>query len=826
MRRYGIGVMLVVVVGLMLAGCKNEEDRRYDEGVSVELAQWRKATIGDLRYGLRFSIPELKSEAVEGEACIRFTLEQRQEVVLDFRESGERIHQVRVNGEVCDYGFKNEHIIVPRCYTHRGDNCVEIAFTAGEQSLNRNDEYLYTLLVPDRARTVFPCFEQPNLKAEFTLQLEVPEAWEAVSNTEVATVNVTEGRKLITFNPTEPLSTYLFSFVTGKLQRVEYQDGERTIAAYHREVDARKVAQLEVIFEQVVSSLHWLEEYTGIAYPFAKYSLIILPGFQYGGMEHTGATLYNDTYMFLGEHPTLDEELARTELIAHETAHMWFGDYVTMEWFDDVWTKEVFANYFAARITEPLFPEVNHALNSIKNYTASALSEDRTLGTNAIRQELDNLRNAGLIYGSIIYNKAPVMMNKLVEIMGEEPFREGIHEYLSTFAYGNATWDDLIDILDARCNEDLKAFSNVWVNCKGMPHIAFAEREGVLEITQSDPLERSLVWPQRFAVSFVGDGWERVEEVNLSGEQASLPIPEGTRVILPNTDGRGYGLFIPTPETMAWLLAHWHEVGDDTARQSLLMTLHENYQARLLDAEAWLQALLKGLPGERNELVASTLCSYLAEPLREVGTAEVETELWQWSEHHPLTSCRLQLMRSLIANAHAPKTIAQLYTVWEQKTHPLLNERDYINLAYELALHMPERHEAIVQTQRERIVNPDRIREFDFVARAVNPDTLAMDALFAVLLKAENRRIEPWAEKALTYLNHPLREEYAVKYIRPGLEAMQEVQRTGDIFFPKKWARALLKHHHSDEARHEVEAFFAAHPDYPELLKNKILMCY
>ena len=155
-------------------------------------------------------------------------------------------------------------------------------------------------------------------------------------------MQVADGRKLITFKPTEPLSTYLFSFVAGKLQRAEYQDGERTIVAYHREVDERKVAQLEVIFEQVASSLHWLEEYTGIAYPFAKYSLIILPGFQYGGMEHTGATLYNDTRMFLSEYPTLDEELSRTELIAHETAHMWFGDYVTMEWFDDVWTKEVF----------------------------------------------------------------------------------------------------------------------------------------------------------------------------------------------------------------------------------------------------------------------------------------------------------------------------------------------------------------------------------------------------------------------------------------------------------------------------------------------------
>ena len=813
----------MAVAGLLLISCKVDSDRWYDEGVSVELAQWRKTTIAHLRYDLQFNIPELRSEAVEGEACICFVLTQRQEVVLDFRESAERIREVRANGLVCDYNFVNEHIIIPRRYTHKGENSVEIVFTAGDQSLNRNDEYLYTLLVPDRARTVFPCFEQPNLKAEFTLQLEVPEAWEAVSNTDVETMHVVDGRKLIAFKPTEPLSTYLFSFVAGKLQRVEFQDGERTIAAYHREVDARKVAQLGVIFEQVASSLHWLEEYTGIAYPFAKYSLIILPGFQYGGMEHTGATLYNDTRMFLSEHPTLDEVLSRTELIAHETAHMWFGDYVTMEWFDDVWTKEVFANYFAARITEPLFPEVNHALNAIKNYTASALSEDRTPGTNAIRQELDNLRNAGLIYGNIIYNKAPVMMRKLVEIMGEEAFREGIQEYLTTFAYGNATWDNLIEILDARCEDDLKAFSDVWVHCKGMPYITFSEREGMLDIVQHDPLERSLVWPQRFAVSFVGDGWVREEEVNLSAERMSLPIPEGTQAILPNTDGRGYGLFIPTSETMAWLLAHWHEVTDDTARQSLLMTLHENYQARLLGAEAWMQALLVGLAEERNELVASTLCSYLGDPLREVGTAEVEAMLWQWAELHPLASCRLQLMRSLISHARTPKTIEQLYMLWEQKNHSLLSERDYTNLAYELALHMPGRYEAIIETQRARIVNPDRIREFDFVAQALIPDTMAMDSLFAALLKADNRRIEPWAEKALTYLNHPLREKYAVKYIRPGLEVLQEVQRTGDIFFPKKWARALLRHHHSDEARHEVEAFFAEHPDYPELLKNKIL---
>ena len=188
-----------------------------------------------------------------------------------------------------------------------------------------------------------------------------------------------------------------------------------------------------------MASLRWLEDYTGVPYPFAKYDFIILPGFQYGGMDHTAPPLYNDNQMFLSEHPTPDEELRRTELIAHETAHMWFGDLVTMNWFDDVWTKEVFANYFAACISEPLYPEINHQLNRIKTFTASSLSEDRTPGTTSIRQPLDNLRNAGLIYGQIIYNKAPVMMIKLVELMGKDKFREGIREYLNTYAYSSAT---------------------------------------------------------------------------------------------------------------------------------------------------------------------------------------------------------------------------------------------------------------------------------------------------------------------------------------------------------------------------------------------------
>ena len=815
---------LTLIIGLFLGSCQtNEKDQQlYEEGISLELAQLRKQEIKDLKYGLSFSIPEQKQEAVEGEARIQFSLQHPQEIILDFRENADKIKEVSVNGKPCPYRFLNEHIILPESASQKDKNEVHIRFTAGDQSLNRNDEYLYTLLVPDRARTVFPCFEQPNLKAEFTLCLEVPEEWEAVSNTSIQTESIINGKKHITFLPTEPLSTYLFSFVAGKLEKVEYADGERILTAYHRETDPKKVAQLDIIFQQVASSLHWLEDYTDIPYPFAKYSFIILPGFQYGGMEHTGATLYNDTRMFLSEHPTLDEELARAKLIAHETAHMWFGDYVTMDWFNDVWTKEVFANYFAACITEPLFPSVNHSLNWIKTYTAASLAEDRTSGSNSIRQPLDNLRNAGLIYGNIIYNKAPVMMQKLVEIMGEKAYQEGIQEYLKTYAYSNATWDDLITILDAKTEEDLASFSDVWVNQKGMPHITFTNRCGQLEIRQRDPLNRGMIWPQRFQITFIGDESTTVE-VDLSQETYALTVPLNTKAILPNTDERGYGLFIPDEQSRAWLLAHWQEMTDDTARQSLLMLLYENYQHRLITDKEWINALLNGLKTEKNALIASTLCGYLSGPMQKLKDKKLEETIWLWTEKHPIASCRLQLIRCLISNASAPQSIDKLYQLWEKQSHPMLNERDYMTMAYELALYNPEKYENILTTQRNRITNPDRLRQFDFISQAVTPDTLQMDAFFQSLLKAENRRIEPWAASALAYLNHPLREKYAVKYIRLGLEVLQEVQRTGDIFFPKNWVSALLRNHNSKEAYQEVQAFFKAHPGYSPLLTNKIL---
>ncbi len=829
MKKYISGIVLLMT-SIIFGGCGRETGDGYlcDAGVSQELAQLRKREIKDLKYNLSFAIPEEKDAAVRGEATVSFTLDEVQDVILDYREGGDSILAVSANGAQAAYEFRNEHIILPKSQMQAGHNEVSISFVAGDQSLNRNDEFLYTLLVPDRARTLFPCFEQPNLKASFTLTLEVPAGWTAVSNTRITSEEPlpVRDRRRVAFAPTEPLSTYLFSFVAGKLQHREYRDGDRLITAYYRETEPRKVAQLDTIFKQIASAIRWQEEYTQVPYPFSKYDFIILPGFQYGGMEHVGAALYNDTQMFLSEHPTPDEVLARTKLIAHEVSHAWFGDLVTMDWFNDVWTKEVFANYFAACVTEPLFPDINHRLNWLKTYTAGALAEDRTEGTTPIRQQLDNLQNGGLIYGNIIYYKAPVMMQKLAELMGEDKLREGLREYLRTYAYGNATWDDLIRILDSRTDEDLAAFSDVWVNQKGMPEIRFELKGNQLTVRQRDPLGRGLLWPQRFDVTVCGEQCDTTVEVNMRDSVCMVSLPFRPTRILPNTDGRAYGLLVPDRRSMQWLLANWETVKDETARQALLMVLHENYQARNISDADWMKALLGGLPEERNALIASTVCGYLSMPLQGLSPQErevVEATLCILSERHALPSCRTQLTRLLITGAYSPATVQKIYKIWQAQSNKSLSENDYMTMSYELALRLPEQGGQILATQRQRIQNPDRLRQFDFISRAITTDTLRLDSLFHSLLEPENRRIEPWTATTLAYLNHPTRSQYAVKYIRPALEALEGVQRTGDIFFPRNWVSALLRNHRSAEAYRAVADFLAAHPDYPPLLRNKVL---
>src|SRR5262245_12847167 len=476
-------------------------------GIPLDLADARAAQISNLRYALSLQVPESAKAPLEGSIQISFDRKAAKEpLVIDFATSRDHVKRVSANGTDTAFTWTNGHIVVPAAVVKSGANRIDVTFLAGDASLNRNPDFLYALFVPARAHLAIPCFDQPNLKARWSLTLDAPAKWQLASNGAEVNRQVQGDRVTVRFAETEPLPTYLFSFVVGDFKVETAERTGRVFRMFHRETDAAKVARnRDAIFDLHARAIAFMEDYTGIPYAFGKFDFVLIPAFQFGGMEHAGKILYNASGLMLDESATQNQYLGRASVISHETAHMWFGDLVTMRWFNDVWMKEVFANFMAAKIVNPSFPEVNHDLRFLLSNYPAAYEVDRTLGSNAIRQPLANLNEAGSLYGAIIYQKAPVVMRHLESLMGEQTFRDGVRAYLKKYAFGNATWTELISILDERTPADLATWSHVWVEEAGRPEITTVldvrnGRSASLVFEERDPARKGRVWPQELHV--------------------------------------------------------------------------------------------------------------------------------------------------------------------------------------------------------------------------------------------------------------------------------------------------------------------------------------
>ena len=817
-----------------------------EPGVSESLARHRRATISNLRYQLHLTVPRARATPVTGRVTLRFSLKNtRAPLVLDFTGAAANVSSVSVGGDEVSADVRDGHIVVPARSLRRGPNVVDLAFTAGDGALNRNDDYLYALFVPDRASVAFPSLDQPNLKARVSLSLKLPPGWVAVANGAWLTPAPDSTTATIhRFAETEPISTYLISFAAGRFQVDSAVRDSRTMHLYHRETDRAKVARnRDAIFDLHARAIAWLEDYTGIPYPFGKFAFVLLPAFQFGGMEHPGAIFYRAGGLMLEESATQNQILGRASVIAHETAHMWFGDLVTMDWFNDVWMKEVFANFMAAKIVNPSFPGVNHQLRFFLAHHPPAYGVDRTAGANPIRQPLENLRNAGTLYGPIIYQKAPIVMRQLELAVGETAFRDGLREYLERYRFGNATWDDLIAILDRRAERDLLAWSRTWVEEPGRPVLSSAVRLDPngriqrLEIRQRDPADVGRVWGQQFGVmlgfadSTVTIPIETRGSVTVVPRVAGLPAP---RFVLPGGDGLGYGRFVLDSASRAYLLRDLPAVKDPVARGVAWVTLWDAMLEREAAVEALLDLVTRAVPLEEDELNLQRVLSYVPEAFwrylpadrRAHWAVRLETTLWSTlgvAEHARIKSA---LFRAYESVSLTPEAVRRLSDIFDGRLRvPGLNlgEPDLTRLALALAVREAPGWERILERQAARIRNPDRRAQFAFVRPAVSASAGVRDSVFESLKQAENREREPWVLEALDLLNHPLRAEHARRYVLPALELLEEVQRTGDIFFPSGWLDAVLGGHNSPHVAAVVNSFLENRAGYPPRLRAKIL---
>ncbi|MDH3290679.1 MAG: M1 family aminopeptidase [Gemmatimonadota bacterium] len=837
-------LLMAALVPLALGACQRAAVDT-SPGVSLALARHRAATLSAVRYAVDVTIPPDRNSPVTGTVTVRFHLADRgHPVVLDFTGPPDRLTGMTAGGAPVALQVRGGHVVVPANRLVEGENEISLAFVAGDGALNRQEEFLYSLFVPDRASSAFPCFDQPDLKARFRLTLTVPATWTAVTNTALVGIDSAEATATYRYAETLPISTYLFAFAAGRFQVEEAVRNGRVMRLFHRESDRQALERnRDAIFDLHAAALSWLEAYTALPYPFEKFDFVAVPSFQYRGMEHPGAILYRASTLLLDESATQVQQLDRASVIAHETAHMWFGDLVTMRWFDDVWMKEVFANFMAAKIVNPSFPALDHDLRFFLAHHPDAYGVDRTAGANPIRQELENLDEAGSLYGAIIYEKAPIVMRQLERVMGEDAMRDGLRRHLSDAAYGNASWPDLITILDRLTDEDLVAWSRVWVEESGRPTVEVTLSVGAdgtvsgMEVVQADPAVRGRTWNQALEVAVGTAGTVRRIPVWLRSAVTEVPEAIGLAhidFVLPGADGLGYAHVRLDGRSREYLMAHMARIADPIVRSVAWMALWEGVLYGDLSPGSFLDAAVAALATEPDEQVAQQLLEFIRPAYWRFVTAEervrrapvVEQALWAGIGRSTTMSLKAAYFNAFTSMALTSPAVGRLERIWAQREAipglPL-GERQYVALAEALAVRGVPAATAILEQQLARIADPDRRARFAFVMPALSSDVGVRDSVFASFRGLESREREAWVLEAMACLNHPLRSAQAEHYVRPGLELVAEIQRTGDIFFPLRWLHTLLDGHASDAVARTVRQFLDERPEYPPRLRGKIL---
>jgi aminopeptidase N len=737
-----------------------------EPGVSEELAKWRATQYSNISYKLNLTLEKM-SPVLRGSIEIHVTQAAYacaepncppMEIILDWRkikgaENSSRLSNVSLNGRRAEsitqyesvanggsedglppdewmiqkeddnavhYEWRYEHLIF-RDGVRMGENVIKLDFTSPiltsgsgiTRYIDKEDgaEYIYSLFVPSDASTAFPVFDQPDLKARFSLEVDLWSGldWQVISNSHIAhtssfrtkatpenkNTSLVMDRK--TFAETKPISTYVFAFATGPFQKfddtgdtggnasvnerarsTEVARGTRVNAksadtgsegtlvdtrVSARSVFVRKSQAVKFkphaaeVFRLQREAVKYLETYFDYKFPWPKYNLVLIPEFPFGGMEHAGATFIREDRVIFPAEPTANDYITRANVIFHEAAHQWFGDCVTMRWFDDLWLKEGFAEFMAYKTLEHVMPEYNAWKVFYERNKQAAYATDSTKGTTAIYQPIKNLSEAKSAYGNIVYRKAPSFFRQAEHYLGDGlkldkdangfytvqqfPFRDAVRAFLKNHEFGNANWNDLVKELEnagwrqkTYANVDLahhepearrkiRDWANGWIKNRGLPIVqaSFVEQgkwppfdQGTtrkFRATQKNALSEKPLWTQTFDICYAGEGQHDTLSVEITDKQPEAswtttaaaregmaePFPENwiPKLVMPNCHDYGYGIFLLDGKSRDYVLKNIQNEKDPFLRSMMWGALWDSVREAELDPREHVELVIKVL---------------------------------------------------------------------------------------------------------------------------------------------------------------------------------------------------------------------------------------
>ncbi|MCY4583531.1 MAG: M1 family metallopeptidase, partial [Chloroflexi bacterium] len=422
------------------------------------------------------------------------------------------------------------------------------------------------------ARRAFPCWDEPSVKASFDVTLVVPEELEAISNMAIASTEpVAEGRKAVTFDPTPAMSTYLLAFVVGDMACVQGNAEDGTLVRVWATRGKEELGRFAL--ENSIAALRYMNDYFGIPYPLAKMDHIAVPDFAAGAMENWGAITYRETALLYDPQNSAPQAKQRIlEVVAHEMAHMWFGDLVTMEWWDDLWLNESFASWMGDKTVDHLYPEWEMWTQFVSHDTNAALGLDGLRNSHPIEANVDDPAEIRELFDAISYSKGGSVLRMLEDYVGPETFRKGLHTYLSGHAYGNARGEHLWAAINTAADEEglglgvpVVPLMEAWIKQTGYPvlttEIARSVEKAEAAVTQSRFLYDRLLgeaadpalWPIPVSIAHGGNG--APSKHVLAGERALLAAGAGDQWVKLNAGQTGFF-------RVAYTEGEWRRLGE------------------------------------------------------------------------------------------------------------------------------------------------------------------------------------------------------------------------------------------------------------------------
>ncbi len=613
---------------------------RYD--VAIDL------TRGDTHFG---SETVVTFTATEGASTfIEATAETVREVVLNGRAldvtdvfAGDRI---RLDGLAASNELR---VVFDGAYTNTGEGLHRFVDPVDDAV------YLYTEFAVAQANRVFAVFDQPDLKARFRFTVTAPEDWQVLGNasTPLATEAVADGAAVWEFEDTPVMSSYIVALVAGPFavwrDTAELDDGRVVPLGVFTRASLAQYADPEFMFETVRRGIRFYAGNYGVPFPYDKYDQIFVPEYNWGAMENIGAVTFNEGYLFRSRVPESRRE-RRTLVVLHELAHMWFGNLVTMKWWNDLWLNESFATWASTLATAELSEFTDAWATFATTDKSNAARQDQLPSTHPIVAEIADLADVEVNFDAITYDKGASTLKQLVAWVGLDAFHAGVGAYLRAHAEGNATLADLLAELETASGRDLAAWSRAWLETAGVNTLRTeieTDAAGTITsfaIVQEAAASHPVLRPHRIAVGAYSRGEqgvvrERRIELDVDGARTEVPELVGTPrpdLVLLNDDDLTYAKVRLDAASTAFALEHLGEIADPVARAVVWGAAWDATRDAELPASDFVRLVIGNLGHEttssaRTSALArlqAALERYVAVEQRERLQAEAGDALW------------------------------------------------------------------------------------------------------------------------------------------------------------------------------------------------------